>query len=55
VAATRLWAKIDHAVVDAAPAVMAFNPTDVTFLSQRVGNYEHHPQYQIMLDQLWVQ
>ena len=55
VAATRLWAKIDHAMVDAAPAVMAFNPTDVTFLSQRVGNYEHHPQYQIMLDQLWVQ
>jgi peptide/nickel transport system substrate-binding protein len=55
VAATRLWAKIDRAMVDAAPAVMAFNPTDVTFLSQRVGNYEHHPQYQIMLDQLWVQ
>ena len=55
VAATHLWAQIDRAIVDAAPAVMAFNPTDVTFVSQRVGNFEHHPLYEIMLDQLWVQ
>ncbi|HEY6058602.1 MAG TPA: ABC transporter substrate-binding protein [Candidatus Limnocylindrales bacterium] len=54
VAANHLWAQIDRAIVDGAPAVMAFNPTDVTFLSQRVGNFEHHPAYQIMLDQLWV-
>jgi len=54
-AANRLWAQIDRAVVDAAPAVMAFNPTDVTFLSQRVGNFEQHPVYHILLDQLWVQ
>lgn len=54
-AANHLWAQIDTAIVDAAPAVMAFNPTDVMFVSQRVGNYTHHPQYQIMLDQLWVQ
>jgi peptide/nickel transport system substrate-binding protein len=53
-AATQLWAQIDRRIVDAAPAVMAFNPTDVTFLSARVGNYEHSPQYQIILDQLWV-
>ncbi len=55
VAATRLWAQIDRAIVDGAPAVMAFNPTDVTFVSRRVGNFEHHPLYQILLDQLWVQ
>ena len=55
VAANHLWAQIDRAIVDAGPAVFAFNPTDVTFLSKRVGNYEHHPQYQIILDQLWVQ
>ena len=54
-AATQLWAQIDRRIVDAAPAVMAFNPTDVTFLSARVGNYEHSPQYQLILDQLWVQ
>jgi peptide/nickel transport system substrate-binding protein len=55
IGANRLWAKVDQAIVDAAPAVMAFNPTDVTFVSQRVGNFEHHPLYEILLDQLWVQ
>lgn len=54
IAANHLWARIDAAYVDAAPAVMAINPTDVTFLSERVGGYEHHPVYQIMLDQLWI-
>ncbi len=54
-AATQLWAQIDRHIVDAAPAVMAFNPTDVTFVSARVGNFEHSPQYQVILDQLWVQ
>ena len=54
-AANHLWAQIDAAIVDATPAVAAFNPTDVTFVSERVGNYEHHPVYQIVLDQLWVQ
>lgn len=41
-------------MVDAAPAVMALNPTDVTFVSKRVGNFQHHPQWVILLDQLWV-
>jgi peptide/nickel transport system substrate-binding protein len=54
-AANRLWAEIDAAIVDEAPAVMPINPTDVVFLSQRVGGYEHHPSLQVMLDQLWVQ
>jgi peptide/nickel transport system substrate-binding protein len=53
--ANHLWAEIDRAIVDPAPAVMAFNPTDVTFLSQRVGNFEPHPVYRILLDQVWVQ
>ena len=54
VAANALWAKIDAAIVDAAPAVMAFNPTDVVFVSERVGGFAHHPIHLIMLDQLWV-
>jgi len=55
IAANRLWAKVDQAIVDGAPSVMAFNPTDVTFVSQRVGNYQHHPQYLVVLDHLWVE
>jgi peptide/nickel transport system substrate-binding protein len=54
-AANHLWAEIDRAIVDPAPAVMAFNPTDVTFVSQRVGNFEPHPLYRILVDQVWVQ
>jgi len=54
-AADKLWASIDRRVVDAAPAVSAFNPTDVTFLSKRVGDYQHQPVYQLLIDQLWVQ
>ena len=54
-AANALWAQIDRRIVDAAPAVMAFNPTDVAFVSKRVGNFQHHPVWQILFDQLWVQ
>ena len=54
-AADKLWASIDRRVVDASPAVSAFNPTDVTFLSKRVGDYQHQPVYQLLIDQLWVQ
>ena len=53
--ANALWAEIDRRIVDAAPAVMVFNPTDVAFVSKRVGNFQHHPEWQVLLDQLWVQ
>jgi YVTN family beta-propeller protein len=48
------WAAIDHSIVDAAPAVMAFNPTYVTMLSPRPGGYEEHPYYAMLYDQMWV-
>ena len=34
VGADEQWAAIDHAIVDASPAVMPFNTTDVTLLSK---------------------
>ncbi len=54
VGADERWAGIDHAIVDAAPAVMAFNTTDVTLLSSRVGGFEDNPVI-LLYDQLWVQ
>jgi len=54
VEANLLWAEIDASVVDSGPAVMPFNPTDVTLVSDRVGGFQHHPVHQVMLDQLWV-
>ena len=54
-AANALWAQIDRDVVDQAPAVFAFNAWDTNFFSKRVGNYQHQPMLDILLDQLWVQ
>jgi YVTN family beta-propeller protein len=54
IGANQQWAQIDHAIVDAAPAIMAFNPTDLTLLSARVGGYQDHPFLKVMYDQLWV-
>jgi hypothetical protein len=31
------------------------NPVFVDFVSERVGNYQQHPLFGILLDQLWVQ
>jgi YVTN family beta-propeller protein len=49
------WARIDHRLVDAAPAVPLFNRRSVTVVSERVQNVELHPFWGILLDQLWVQ
>jgi peptide/nickel transport system substrate-binding protein len=50
-----LWAKVDRAVTDQAPAVFLANPRGAVLLSKRAGNFEAHPLYGTLLDQLWVQ
>jgi peptide/nickel transport system substrate-binding protein len=54
VAADALWARVDRRVVDAAAAVPLLNPKRIDFVSKRVGNYQHSPQWGVLLDQLWV-
>jgi YVTN family beta-propeller protein len=53
-AANRLWAQIDREIVDQAPWLPTLNLNTVDFLSARVGNYQFHPQWGMLLDQLWV-
>jgi peptide/nickel transport system substrate-binding protein len=53
-AAGDAWARIDQELVDRAPWVPLYNPRALTALSARVGNYEYHPFWQVLLDQLWV-
>lgn len=53
-AAGRLWARIDRMIVDRAPWVPLLNPKTSVFLSERLGNYQVHPQWGPLLDQLWV-
>jgi peptide/nickel transport system substrate-binding protein len=49
------WAAVDRMLVDAAPIAALVNQVDVDFVSARVGNFQHHPEWVILLDQLWVQ
>ena len=53
-AASRLWARADREVVDAAPWVPYLNSAGVDLVAERVGNYQRNPQYAILLSQLWV-
>jgi YVTN family beta-propeller protein len=53
-AAHRLWARIDRKIVDQAPWLPTLNLKTIDFVSARVGNYQFHPQWGMLLDQLWV-
>jgi YVTN family beta-propeller protein len=54
VRANALWAQADRMLVDRAAAVPLVNQHIVGFVSERVGNYQLHPQRLTLLDQLWV-
>jgi YVTN family beta-propeller protein len=53
-AAASLWASIDREVVDQAAWVPLVNPRLIDLVSARVRNYEFHPYWGIMADQLWL-
>jgi peptide/nickel transport system substrate-binding protein len=53
-AAATGWAAIDRELTDQAPWVPLYNPRDHTVLSGRVGNYQFHPYWKVLIDQLWV-
>jgi YVTN family beta-propeller protein len=54
VAAANRWAAIDHELVDQAPWASLYTPRDLTVLSARTGNYQFHPYWGLLIDQLWV-
>jgi YVTN family beta-propeller protein len=53
-AATLLWQRIEREILAQAPVVPTYNARIVDFVSKRVGNYQLHPQWYVLLDQLWV-
>ena len=53
-AADKLWAKIDRAITDQAAWIGYATPRKVNFVGSRVGNYQFHPVWWTLLDQLWV-
>jgi YVTN family beta-propeller protein len=48
------WAKVDRAVVLQAPWAPVTTPTGIDLVSHRVKNYQHNPQWGLLVDQLWV-
>jgi peptide/nickel transport system substrate-binding protein len=53
-AATASWAAIDRELTDQAPWIPLYNPRYLTVLAARVGNYQYHPYWALLIDQLWV-
>jgi ABC-type transport system substrate-binding protein/class 3 adenylate cyclase len=53
-AASLQWAQVDRMVTDAAPWIAAFNARNQDFVSARVGNYQHNPQWGMLIGQVWV-
>jgi len=53
-AAPALWQKAERAVLAQAPVVPTDNPEGESFLAKRVGNFQFHPEWGVLLDQLWV-
>ncbi|MBA2642951.1 MAG: hypothetical protein H0U82_08505 [Actinobacteria bacterium] len=53
-AATTLWQEVERTLLAQAPVVPTYNPSNVNFVSKRVGNYQYNPQWGVLLDQLWV-
>jgi ABC-type oligopeptide transport system substrate-binding subunit len=49
------WAAVDRMLVDEAPIAALVDQLEADFVSVRVGNFQHHPEWGILLDQLWVQ
>jgi hypothetical protein len=54
IAARRLWASVEKLIVDQAPWVPLVNPRGVAFASERVGNDQYHPVWQLLMEHVWV-
>jgi peptide/nickel transport system substrate-binding protein len=50
--APALWQQAERAVLLQAPIVPADNPESVAFVAKRVRNFQYHPEWGVLLDQL---
>jgi YVTN family beta-propeller protein len=53
-ASARLWAIADRRLTDAAPVVPLVTRRDMTIISRRVENFQYHPLWGVLLDQLSI-
>jgi len=52
--ADALWHGAYRYLARAAPAAPLVNRRGAVFVSERLGNYQHHPLLGILLDEVWV-
>jgi peptide/nickel transport system substrate-binding protein len=52
--AARLWTQVDHEDTNAAPWVDLFNPKQIDVLSKNVHGYMWNPEWNILIDRLWL-
>jgi YVTN family beta-propeller protein len=53
-AANVLWQRIEREILAQAPMVPTSNRRSADFVAERVGHYEYHPQWGVLLERLWV-
>jgi peptide/nickel transport system substrate-binding protein len=53
-ASRALWQRAEREILALAPTVPTYNRQSVDLLAKRVGNYQFHPQWGTLVDQLWV-
>ena len=53
-AAAAAWARVDRATVDQAASLPLVNPRQLDFVSTRVRNFQHHPYWDVLVDQLSI-
>ncbi len=52
--ADRLWREAYRHLARSAPGAPLVNRRGAVFVSERLGNYQHHPLFGVLLDQVWV-
>jgi ABC-type transport system substrate-binding protein/DNA-binding SARP family transcriptional activator len=52
--ATERWRRVEVALAAHAPTVPLTSGNQTALTGERVGNYQHHPTFGPLLDQLWV-
>jgi peptide/nickel transport system substrate-binding protein len=52
--ASALWQRAETSLADQAPIVPLVNSNDISLTAERVGNYQFHPLWGPLIEQLWV-
>jgi peptide/nickel transport system substrate-binding protein len=53
--ATERWRRVETSLAAQSPTVPLVNQTLVRLTAKRVGNYQSHPLWGPLLDQMWVE